>query len=253
MGTLNLLLCLALAPLFAAENDAVLVRAKGPVSVKAEGDGKFVKAKEGATLLYGDTVRVGKNGVAQVTLGEGAAVLVREETEFLIGGTPAQTELNFSFGEFLVGLRRKLGLRQSFRVRTPSAVAAIRGTLFWGRSDKKDKSTTYAGFGGKVMVEAQGQMSEVLPGQTVTVPFGKPPSAPVTSTVTLDYAGKFMVEGTLQGLETLAEAAVPVPARAPAAAPEPPAAVKEPAAPPAKAPAKKKRRVKKADAEPKPE
>lgn len=222
----------------AAARDAVLVKAKGKVQVKADGSDKFLKVEEGALLLFGDTVRVGKKGVAQLTLGDNAAVLVREDSEFLIGGSAAQTELDFSFGEFLIGLRRKLTQKQTFRVRTPAAVAAVRGTLFWGKSEKKDKSTTYAGFGGKVRVEAQGQAVEVLPGKTVTVAFGSAPTDPVPSTVTLDYAGKFMLDGTLQGLETLAREKEP-----------------EDVAPPAppKAPAKKKKRVKKADPEPKPE
>lgn len=204
MRTLALLLAASLAAGPAVARDAVLVKAQGKVSVKAEGTEKFVPAKEGSLLLYGDTVRVGKRSVAQLTMGENAAVLLREETEFLIGGSAGQTELDFSFGEFLIGLRKKLTKNQSFRVRTPSAVASVRGTLFWGKSDKKDKSTTYAGFGGKVSVEAQGKTVEVMPGKTVTVAFGAAPAEPAASTVTLDYAGKFMVDGSLQGLETLA-------------------------------------------------
>lgn len=246
MRTLLLAVTALALALPAAARDAVLVKASGKVWVKAEGTEKYVPVKEGAQLLFGDSVRVGKRSVAQLTLGENAAVLVREDSEFLLGGTAEKTELDFSFGEFLIGLRKKLGLRQSFRTRTPSAVAAIRGTLFWGKADKKDKSTTYAGFGGKVVVEAQGRMAEVTPGTTVTVAFGKPPAQPVPSTMTLDYAGKFMVDGTLQGLESLAQAGEPAAAPPPAPAPQ--------AAPaPEKAPAPKKRRGKKAaSAEPEP-
>lgn len=245
MTTAPLLAALLALAAPAAADEAVLVKARGKVSVKAEGEARFVAVKEGASLIYGDTVRVGRGGIAQLTLSDNAAVLVREDSEFVLGGTAAQTELNFSFGEFLVGLRKKLALKQSFRVRTPAAVAAIRGTLFWGRSGKKDKATTYAGFGGKLSVEAQGRMAEVLPGQTVTVAFGQPPSAPAPSTVGLDYAGKFMVDGTLQGLEGLAQEGLPAAAPAPAPAPAPTTAP---------APAQRKRRVrKKADPEPTPQ
>lgn len=237
MRTLALFLAAVLCAGPAAARDAVLVKAQGKVSVKADGSEKFVPAKEGSLLLYGDTVRVGKRSVAQLTLGADAAVLLREETEFLIGGSAGQTELDFSFGEFLIGLHKKLSKKQSFRVRTPSAVASVRGTLFWGKADKKNKSTTYAGFGGKVSVEAQGKTVEVAPGKTVTVAFGAAPAEPAASTVTLDYAGKFMVDGTLQGLEVLAREKEP-----------------EDVAPaPAKAPSKKKRRSKKADPEPTPQ
>lgn len=242
MRTLSLALVALLAAWPAAARDAVLVKAKGKVQVKADGADKFVKVEEGALLLFGDTVRVAKKGVAQLNLGDNASVLVREDSEFLLGGSAAQTELDFSFGEFLIGLRKRLTQRQSFRVRTPAAVASVRGTLFWGKSEKKTRAVTYAGFGGKVKVEAQGQAVEVAPGKIVTVAFGAAPTDPVPSSVTLDVAGQFMVDGTLQGLEVLAREKEPDEVVAPPA--------------PAKAPAKKKRvkkKAPKADPEPTPQ
>lgn len=207
------LLCL-LAPAASAA-DAVLAKLKGKVEVMAEGTDDWVRAKEGGHLLYGDSVRVPKGGLAHITLGADKAVLVRERSVFRLGGTAEATELEFDFGEFLIGLRKKLTAKQRFSVRTPAAVAAVRGTLFWGLSDRKDRSTTYAGFGGKVSVEAEGKTVEVTPGKTVVVKKGEPPSDPAPSTVTLEYAGKFMADGTLQGLEALAREKEPEEAPAP--------------------------------------
>lgn len=211
-----LLLALSLLAPAASAADAVIAKLKGKVEVMADGDDDWVRAKEGGLLLYGDSVRVPKGGLAHITLGAEKAVLLRERTVFRLGGTAEETELDFQFGEFLIGLKKRLTGRQRFVVRTPAAVAAVRGTLFWGLSDRKDKSTTYAGFGGKVSVQAEGKTVEVTPGKTVVVKMGEPPADPAPSAVTLEYAGKFMVDGSLQGLEALArekepEEAAPAP------------------------------------------
>lgn len=194
-----------LAAVPALAQDATLVSISGPVSILPEGAGRFVKAKGGEGLIYGDTVRVGAGGVAHLVLGDRGAVLLREESQLTLKGTARRTELAVSFGEFLIGLRRKLTKGQSFKVRTPAAVAAVRGTLFWGKSSKEDKSTAYAGFGHTVAVTAGGKTVLVEPGVTVTVPFGAVPADPVPSTVGLDYAKNFEIGGSLQDLGALAE------------------------------------------------
>ena len=199
--------CAALAfALPVSAQDATLAKVAGEVFIVAPGSRKRLPAKGGESLIYGDMVRVGKGGVAHLTLGERGAVLLREETELTLQGSPARTVLNVPVGEFLVGLKRKLLRGEAFRVRTRAAVAAVRGTLFWGKSDAADKSTTYAGFGHTVAVTAQGKTVLVTPGKTVVVAFGAPPAEPVASTVGLDYAKKFEVDGSLEDLEALAEA-----------------------------------------------
>ncbi|MDD5303903.1 MAG: FecR domain-containing protein [Elusimicrobia bacterium] len=189
----------------ASAQDATLAKISGPVSVLAEGGARFVKAKGGEQLLFGDTIRVGKGGIAHVILAERGAVLLREESLLTLQGSRRRTTLAVKFGEFLIGLSGTLERGESFKVRTPAAVAAVRGTLFWGKSDKADQSTAYAGFGHVVAVTAKGKTVLVEPGRTVTVAFGAPPSDAVPSTVGLDYAKNFMIDGSLQGAEALAE------------------------------------------------
>lgn len=194
-----------LAAVSASAQDATLVQTSGPVSILAGGARRFSAAKGGEELLYGDTIRVGKGGLAHVILKDRGAVLLREETLLTLQGTPSRVSLSFKFGEFLIGLTKKLEAGQSFKVRTPAAVAAVRGTLFWGKSDKADQSTAYAGFGHTVAVTAKGKTVVVEPGKTVTVAFGSAPADPVASSVGLDYANSFMIDGSLRGIESLAE------------------------------------------------
>lgn len=189
----------------AGAQDAVLEKVSGPVYFLTGGARRFAKAKGGEQLLFGDSIRVGRGGVAHVAFGDRAALLLRDETLMSIGGSAARTALTVDYGEFLIGLFEKLGRGASFKVRTPAAVAAVRGTLFWGKSDRTDKSTTYAGFGHRVEVTAKGKTVVVEPGTTVVVPMDAPPGEPAPSAVGLDYAENFRIDGSLRGVEALAE------------------------------------------------
>ncbi len=194
------------------QGDATLDKISGAVSIVAAGSKTGVRAKGGETLIYGDAVRTGPGAVAQVVLKDRGAVLIHENTYFTLAGTPRRTTLDFARGEFLIGLKKKLERGMSFKVRTPSAVAAVRGTLFWGKTDK-DKTTTYAGFGHRIEVTAMGKTVPVEAGQTVTIPFGQPPSEAKPHAIPLSYTERFHVNGGLQGLEAL----VALPKKEPAA------------------------------------
>lgn len=199
-----LLAAVLAAPAAAQEGDATLAKIAGHVTIGSADAKTRYKAKGGEPLLYGDSVRTGPGAVAQVVLKDRGAVLIHENTFFVLGGTPRRTTLDFARGEFLIGLKKKLEKGMSFRVRTPAAVAAVRGTLFWGKSDK-DKTTTYAGFGHRIEVTALGKTVPVEAGQTVTVAFGKPPSDAAPHAIPLSYTERFHVDGSLQGLEALVD------------------------------------------------
>lgn len=192
----------AAAPSFA--QDATLAKIQGDVFVRAEGSKTFVPARGGEGLIYGDAVKTGPGAAAHLLLGERGAVLVRENSLFTLEGDPRATSLRFTFGEFLIGLRKRLGPGESFKVRTPASVAAVRGTLFWGKTDDK-KTSTYAGFGHVIAVTAKGKTVLVHAGETTTVPFGQAPATVTPHQIPLAYTDHFRVDGSLQGLESLAD------------------------------------------------
>lgn len=200
--TLALSLVLAAAPAFA--QDATLSKVHGPVFVRAGGAAEDIAAKGGEELLYGDAVRTGPGGSAHLMIGDRGAVLVSENSAFLLQGNPRTTTLRFTFGEFLIGLRRKLEGGETFKVRTPSAVAAVRGTLFWGKTDEK-KTSTYAGFGHAIAVTAKGKTVLVHAGETTTIPFGEAPAAAAPHNIPLSYIDRFRIDGSLQDLESLVD------------------------------------------------
>ena len=226
MSAFLLVFCACAAPSFAAA--AILAKISGPVFIRAEGSDADLPARGGEELLYGDAVKTGAGALAHVLIGERGAVLLRENSRFILQGTPRNMVLRFSFGEFLIGLRKALGRGESFRVRTPSSVASVRGTLFWGKTDE-NKTSTYAGFGHTISVTAKGKTVVVYSGQMTTVPFGEAPAPVKPHGMPVSFTDSFRVDGSLQDLELLVDlpkavspAAVPVPP--PAARPAPDAA-----------------------------
>lgn len=184
--------------------DAILVQAKGQVYVLTSGSGKFVRAKGGEPLSFGDHVRTGSGAIAQLALSDRGALLVRGDSSFTLEGDEDNTTVRFRFGEFLIGLRKALTATQTFKVSTPAAVAAVRGTLFWGKSDA-DKTTTYAGFGHTIAVTAQGKTVLVHGGEKTTVAFGQAPAEAAAHDIPVSYLDNFKAGGGLQGVEKLVD------------------------------------------------
>ncbi len=121
------------SPLLAFAQDAILSKVHGPVFLPRRRRGQGPEARRaGKSPIYGDAVRTGPGGTAHVLINGRGAVLLGENTAFMLQGTPVNTTLRFTIGEFLIGLRKKLESNESFRMRTPSSVAAVRGHALLG-------------------------------------------------------------------------------------------------------------------------
>lgn len=193
---------LLLAGLLLAE-DARIAKVQGTARLKPDGDSKSVRAKTGDTMIFGDSLRTGPKSIAHVVFGNGTAILVQENSSFVLQGSPQKVTANFSAGEFLIGLRQKLKRGSLFRVRTPSAVAAVRGTLFWGKINE-DKSSDFAALENEISVTGAKQTVVLKPGMKTHIAKDGPPSEPVPAGIPADYPAKtFSLDGSLQGLEEL--------------------------------------------------
>lgn len=201
MRYLPLLAALLLAAPAAAQ-DATLVSARGKVHLRADGEKRWLPAKTGDTLMFGDAVRTRAKAQAHLTFQDGAAVLVRESSEFTLKGSPDRVDLAFKTGEFLIGLTKKLGAGRSFRVTTPAAVAAVRGTLFWGLVES-DGKTSLAALENEVAVSAGGKTVVLKPGQKTVVAKNGSPSEPAPAGIPPEYPKNFAIDGSLQGLDAL--------------------------------------------------
>jgi hypothetical protein len=191
-----------LLPAGALAADARIVKVAGPVTIKAVGHSGFVAADAGARLISGDTVRTGPGGVAQLELENGAILLVTGGSTFVLSGEPENPMLEFRLGEWLLGLVKKLPAGGRVRVSTPQAVAAVRGTLFWGKTDPRE--TQIAGLENVVEVTAGRKTVRVRAGELVRVPAGGAPEKPARHAVPRSFLDRFAVDGSLGGLEPLA-------------------------------------------------
>lgn len=129
-ATLALLLAAAV-PLRAQEDrwDARLGAVSGDVTVVAADGSPDASGEAGMPLEEGDRVVVSEGGSAEVALDGGSLITVRENSDFKLEKT-ARGDSSFflSVGSLLAKIQ-KLGA-QRLRVRTPTAVAAVRGTEF---------------------------------------------------------------------------------------------------------------------------
>ncbi len=182
--------------------DASLVRISGEVQVRARGKTAFQKAYAGFPLSFGDLVQTQKAALAQVLFPDGNAILIKENTTLRMGGKPGKVQINIPAGEFLIGLKQKLARGKSLTVKTPAAVAAVRGTLFWGLSDA-ELNTTYACFQSAIEITAGGKSVTLKQGEKTFIPYGKPAQKIEPANVPLDYLDTFAVDGSIEGFKEM--------------------------------------------------
>ena len=109
--------------------DARLGAVSGDVTVLAADGSPAASGEDGMPLEEGDRVVVAEGGSAEVALDGGSLIAVREKSDFKIEKTAKADASFFLQAGALLAKIQKLGT-QRLRVRTPSAVAAVRGTEF---------------------------------------------------------------------------------------------------------------------------
>ncbi len=151
-ATLALLLAAAV-PLRAQDGswDARLGAVSGDVTIVAADGSPDASGENGLPLEEGDRVVVAEGGSAEVALDGGSLITVRENSDFKLEKT-AKGDSSFflSVGSLLAKIQ-KLGT-QRLRVRTPTAVAAVRGTEFGVEAGEE----TYVGVFDEGKVEVTG-------------------------------------------------------------------------------------------------
>ena len=137
-----------------------VLSAIGAVSLNTPG----APLKPGDTLGAGDRVITGKNSLAELRLASNSALRIYENTEFMItkneldpAGGIGNAQMDVRKGKTLL-LFGKLARDSSVKVKTPTAVASVRGTSFIvdvkEESGKSKGTTTLKVIDGKVRVEA---------------------------------------------------------------------------------------------------
>jgi hypothetical protein len=136
----------------AADWDARLGQVKGEVTVYSAGDAAGAAGEEGMPLEKGDRVVTAEGSNAEVVLDGGSLITLREGSDFTIESAAKDDSVfSLALGSLLAKIQ-KLGT-QRLRVRTPAAVAAVRGTEFGVEVDGED---THVGVFDEGKVEVSG-------------------------------------------------------------------------------------------------
>ncbi len=195
MKQMNWLLGFAFVMMFsfaasAQQVSGVMMVVKGDIKVTAK-DGKTEAAKVGKKVTEGDTIMAGADSRAKVVMSDKNVINVSPDSKIVIekyendGKDKKNVELNVVYGKVRASVEQKYdGEKNKFNVKTPSAVAGVRGTDFLAGYNPSTKSTQVITFSGSVAVGTPGPGGKILnpvfvrPGQMTQVGAGQAPEAP---------------------------------------------------------------------------
>lgn len=185
-GILLLVFLLALTlPVLGGEEEEFIILQEISGDVQHRGSEfyhRFEPATEGMTVYPQETIRVGMGSRAELVFPDGVEILLRDNTEVRLHvdqvGELELRVLQVDEGEVVIRHQDGLLDRIRFEVETPSAIAAVRGTVFRVRSDEWLRTTTSVQRG-TVAVSSHNPTTVVLTaGMMTTVDFDQPPLPP---------------------------------------------------------------------------
>ncbi len=156
----------------AAEKIVVSGVSGEPQMVRA---GQTLPVKVGTECQTGDILKTSPGCNVDVSLNNLAGCRVLPSSECMISnGVSSNMKIQIKNGNAILNLK-KLPAGSSFQVETPTAVATVRGTQFWGRvmaQDPANPITTFAVRQGVVTVLAKGagKTFSLKKGQALDIP-----------------------------------------------------------------------------------
>lgn len=177
---------------WAQKMEGVFMVVKGDIKVVSK-DGSQSGAKVGKKVSQGDTIVSGPDSRAKVVMTDKNVLNISPDSKIMIekyendGKDNKNVELNVLYGKVRASVEQKYdGEKSKFNVKTPSAVAGVRGTDFITGYSSQTKQTSITTFAGSVAVGQPGPGGTILnpvfvqKGQTTNAsPSGVEPPKPV--------------------------------------------------------------------------
>ena len=146
----------------------------GTVEVRRSGKGEWKALSSGGLIKTGDVIRSGKNSFAEFKWADGTRWKIMPVTEIKVKKSvynmvkkADQSQLELSTGKVFIRIIKALGPSSKFEVETPTAVAAVRGTIF--SVEVKNGKTEVAVLKGKVWLSSDSKNAhannEIVPGE----------------------------------------------------------------------------------------
>lgn len=144
-------------------------------------NGDETPLSHGQDLTLGASIRSGSEGSATIILGSHKQILLRPNSELVLESassfeqTVSDAELRLETGGVEASVRK--GTKSRFQIKTPAAIAAVRGTRYRVVTDAKDNVTRSEVLDGAISF-GRGKTVNVPAGFGAAAKKGKPPEPP---------------------------------------------------------------------------
>lgn len=156
----------------------------GNVTYRQRSCKQWSPAEANLWIYPGDVIRTGNTASAEIRFGDGRSVLLRQNTEFCLKESRRLSrfqqilEFLLNAGKAILHFRDNTGQKTRYLIKTPSAIAAARGTHFRTDVDISENMRCEV-LRGRVDVTAQGKRVELRRMQGTLVAKGQAPLSPV--------------------------------------------------------------------------
>jgi hypothetical protein len=166
-----LILALSVSLVLAKDPIAVIVKARGDVTVQYEKDGKRVKLKRGNKLYTGAIVIAKeKSYAALVFTDDRSQVRVRPNSILTVEGKWEKNNIAKNIAIEVGTIFAQIAKQKTdFRVTTPTSVASVKGTSFWVQQKFKAATYYYGEDGGPTDVSNKAGSALFRAGETCIV------------------------------------------------------------------------------------
>ncbi len=164
-------------------NGATLTGLVGDVSV-VKGKAPAKKLAVSSVVAVGDIVKTGSGAKAQLKLADGSVVTIGENTELKITRFQVQGDERKGLLDLARGVARavvtKMAPSSTFEIRTPTAVAAVRSTVWMLEYNAKGETEVFVGEGVVAVTSRGKELGRAIlePGRGTTVAKDKAPIPP---------------------------------------------------------------------------
>lgn len=172
-------MCLFISPLAYAADNGLFMVVKGSVKVISGKDKSTNIAKVGSKVFSGDTIVTEKDSRAKIVMADRNVLQLSPDTKFEITNyktseveSERTAQLALMQGKVRAQVEQKYGEKNKFEMRTPTAVAGVRGTQYVVQYNPTTAMTSIMVMSGKVMVApatAGAPAIPVTPNQGVNV------------------------------------------------------------------------------------
>lgn len=174
------------------EINGTMMVVKGDIKVTSAKTGSTISARVGNKVYPGDTIVSGVDSRAKIVMSDKNVLNISPDSKITIAkyeNDPTKdsrnVELKVDYGKVRAGVEQKYdGEKNKFNIRTPTAVAGVRGTDFITGFNASTQQTRIVTFTGVVAAGQPGPKGEILnpvfvkPGMATNIDQGKPPEPP---------------------------------------------------------------------------